>query len=68
MKPRGVLVFLKICKILVNARFCGVCGVFHVLMPIQTSLSLAPKLPVFLSSAENCHKFRKMSTLVFLNF
>ena len=36
--------------------------VFHVLMPIQTSLSVAPKLPVSLSSAENCHKFRKTST------
>ena len=31
-------------------------------LPIQISLSVAPKLPVSLSSAENCHKFRKRST------
>ena len=31
-------------------------------LPNQTSLSVAPKLPVSLSSAENCHKFRKTST------
>ena len=29
---------------------------------IQTSLSVAPKFPVSLSSAENCHKFRKTNT------
>ena len=31
-------------------------------LPIQTSLSVAPKLPVCLSSTENCHKFKKTST------
>ena len=39
--------------------------VFHPLtlkLPIQTSLSVVPKLPVSLSSAENCHEFRKTST------
>ena len=38
---------------------------FHTLtlqLPIQTSLSVAPKLRVSLSSAENCHKIRKTST------
>ena len=43
--------------------FCSV--VFRALtlkLPIQTSLYVVPKLPVSLSSAENCHKFRKRST------
>ena len=33
-------------------------------MPIQTSLSVAPKLPVSLSSHEKCGKFWKISTPV----
>ena len=40
--------------------------VFHALtlqLPIQPSLSVVPELPVSLSSAETCHKFRKTSTL-----
>ena len=44
--------------------------VFHVLtlrLPIQTSLSVAPDLPVFLSSAENCHKFKKTSTSLWIS-
>ena len=31
-------------------------------LPIVTSLSVAPKLQVSFSSAENCHKFKKTST------
>ena len=37
--------------------------VFHALtLPIQTSLSVAPKLPVSLRSGEKCANFRKTST------
>ena len=39
--------------------------VFHALtskLPIQTSLSVAPKLPVSLRSGENCPNFSKPST------
>ena len=39
--------------------------VFHALtltLPIQTSLSVAPELPVYLSSAEKCEKFMRTST------
>ena len=39
--------------------------VFHALalkLPIQTSLSVAPELQVFLRSTENCQNFRKTST------
>ena len=65
--PRDVLVFLKFCKILVSARFYGECSVvFHALtlkLPIQTSLSVAPELPVSLRSGEKCQNFRKTSTL-----
>ena len=52
---RDVLVFLNLGKILVSARFCGVC-VFHALtlkLPIQTLLSVAPKLPDSLCPGEN---------------
>ena len=35
---------------------------FTLRFPIQISLSVAPKLPVSLSSTENCHKFMKTST------
>ena len=51
----GVLVFLKFCKI--------ICA--HTLtlkLPIQTSLSGAPKLLVSLSSHEKCPNFRITST------
>ena len=44
-------------------RMCSV--VFHALtlkLPIQTLLSVAPKLPVSLSSHEKCLNFRKTST------
>ena len=44
-------------------RMCSV--VFHALtlkLPIQTSLSVAPELPVSLSSHEKCLNFRKTST------
>ena len=40
--------------------------VFHALtlrLPIQTSLSVAPKLPVSFSSHEKCPNFRKTSTI-----
>ena len=64
---RDVLVFLNFCKILVSTRFlwrmCPV--VFHALtleLPIQTSLSVAPELPVYLSSAEKCEKVSETST------
>ena len=39
--------------------------VFHALklkLPIQASLSVAPKLPVCVRSGEKCQKFRKRST------
>ena len=39
--------------------------VFHALtlkLPIQTSLSVAPELPVSLHSGENCPNFKKTST------
>ena len=49
--------------------------VFHALTlksPIQTSFSVVPKLPVSLSLAENCHKFRKRvnprSTCCFMTY
>ena len=35
---------------------------FALKLPIQTSLSVAPKLPVCLHSGEKCEKFRKTST------
>ena len=35
---------------------------FPLKLPIHNSLSVAPKLPISLSSAENCRKFRKTST------
>ena len=62
-----VLVLLKFCKILVSARFCGVCAreFFHALtlrLPIQTSLSVVPKRQVSLRSGEKCENFRKTST------
>ena len=38
--------------------------VFNTEMPIPTSLSVAPKLPVSLSSHEKCPNFRKTSTLL----
>ena len=44
--------------------FCSV--VFHALtlkLPIQTSLSVAPKLQVCVHSGEKCQKFRKTSTV-----
>ena len=31
-------------------------------LPVQTSLSVAPKLPVSLRSGEKCKKFKKTST------
>ena len=59
-----MLVFLNFCKILVILwSLCSV--VFHALtlkLPIQTSLSVAPKLPVSLHSGENCANFSKTST------
>ena len=51
-----MLVFLKVCKIIVSARLCGVCA--HT----QTSLFVAPKLLVSLSSHEKCPNFRITST------
>ena len=49
------------CQILWS--LCSV--VFHALtlkLPIQTSLSVAPKLPVYTRSGEKCKQFRKTST------
>ena len=68
MKPEyrpfwGVLVLQNFSERQILWSLCSV--VFHALtlkLPIQTSLSVAPKIPVSLSSAENCHKFRKTST------
>ena len=44
----------------------SLCSVdFHTLtlkLPIQTSLSVAPELQVFVSSLKNCPNFRKTST------
>ena len=45
--------------------------VFHALtlkLPIQTSLSVVPKLPVPLRSSENCPNFRKTSTPLLLKY
>ena len=42
-----------------------VLGIFHALtlkFPIQTSLSVAPKLPISLSSHEKCSNFGKTGT------
>ena len=63
----GVLVFLNLCKILVSARFYGsLCSVdFHTFtlqFPIPTLHSVAPELPVFVSSLENCQNFSKTRT------
>ena len=71
---QNLLKIIEICmgcarfaEILQNFRelqiFWSLCSVvFRTLtlkLPIQTSLSVASKLPVSLSSAENCHKFKK---------
>ena len=37
-------------------------------LPIQTSLSVTPELPVSLNSAENCHELRKTSTPQFIGW
>ena len=60
-RARDVLVFLKFCKILVSARFCGV-SALTLRLPIQTTLSVAPKLQVFVRPGEKCQKIRKTDT------
>ena len=62
-----MLVFLKLCKILVERKILwSLCSIiffaFALRLPIQTSLSVAPKLQVSLCSGGNCQKFRKTST------
>ena len=51
---KAVLVFPNFCKILV----C----VLTLKLPMETSLSVVPKLPVSLRSGENCENFRKTNT------
>ena len=67
MVSGGVLVFLiflqNYSKHHILWSLCSV--VFHAFtlrLPIQTSLSVAPKLQVCLRSGEKCEKFRKTST------
>ena len=66
-QQRGVLVFPKSLQNFSERQILwSLCSVvFHALalkLPIQTSFSVAPKLPVSLRSGEDCPRFRKTST------
>ena len=67
LRLRGVLVLLKFYKIVWCSSFFWETVLnsflaFTLKLPIQTSLSVAPKLPVSLCSAKNCPNFSKTST------
>ena len=64
---RDVLVFLNFLQTFIERQILwSLCLVtFHALtlkLPIQTSLSVAPKLPVSLRPGKKCKNFRKTST------
>ena len=63
----GMLIFLKFCKIFCERQILWIlCSVvFHSLtlrLPIQNSISVAPKLQVCASSGKKCQNFSKTST------
>ena len=64
---QDVLVFLNFCKIFSEREILwSLCSVVFLVLTLklsfQTSLSVAPKLPIFARSGGNCQNFSKPST------